>query len=65
MKLKHIYEEVASGKPVDVKHLREEIDAVISEIERDARIEKSEREIQNIIEDVEHKKEYIDLLKNL
>jgi hypothetical protein len=35
MKLKQIYEEVAAGKPVDIKHLRAEIDAVLAEIAED------------------------------
>jgi predicted transcriptional regulator len=36
MKLKHIYDEVCSGKPIDVRHLRAELDDVMDEMEQDA-----------------------------
>jgi hypothetical protein len=36
MKLKHIYDEVALGKPIGVKHLRQELDDVMYEMEQDA-----------------------------
>jgi predicted amino acid-binding ACT domain protein len=65
MKLKHIYEEVASGKPVDIKHLREEMEAVMEEIQRDIRCEKSEREIAAVKEDVEHKQDDISKLEGI
>jgi predicted transcriptional regulator len=65
MKLKKIYGEVASGKPVDIAHLREEMDDVMYEMEQDIRVKKSEREIAAIKEDVEYKKDDIGKLKDL
>jgi predicted transcriptional regulator len=65
MKLKKIYDEVASGKPVDIAHLREEMDDVMYEMEQDIRVKKSEREIAAIKEDVEYKKDDIGKLKDL
>jgi hypothetical protein len=37
MKLKKIYDEVKSGNPVDIKHLRHEIDAVMAEMADDVK----------------------------
>jgi predicted transcriptional regulator len=36
MKLKDIYDEVCSGKPIDVRHLRAELEEVLDEMEQDA-----------------------------
>jgi hypothetical protein len=36
MKLKKIYDEVALGKPVGVKHLKAELDDVMYEMEQEA-----------------------------
>jgi hypothetical protein len=52
LKLKHIYEEVADGKPVDIAHLRAEMDDVMSEMEQDIRVKKSEREIALLEDDI-------------
>merc|ERR1711935_815487 len=65
LKLKKIYEEVSAGKPVDIAHLRAEMDAVMAEIEQDIRFKKSEREIAAVKEDVKHKKDDVGKLKDL
>jgi predicted transcriptional regulator len=52
MKLKQIYDEVADGKPVDIAHLRAEMDEVMYELAQDVRIEKSERQIAAIKDDI-------------
>ena len=65
MKLKHIYDEVASGKSVDIAHLREEMDDVMYEMEQDVRVKKSEREIAVLKEDIEHKKDDVKKLKDI
>ena len=65
MKLKHIYEEVEDGKPVDIKHLRQEIDEVIHEMEEDVELKKSQREILESKDEAVHKKHDADLLKGL
>merc|ERR1712203_575784 len=63
MKLKHIYEEVEDGKPVDIKHLRQEIDEVIKEMEGDVEIKKSQREILESKDEAVHKHFDADQLK--
>ena len=65
MKLKHFYEEVEDGKPVDIKHLRQEIDEVIHEMEEDVELKKSQREILESKDEAVHKKHDADLLKGL
>jgi hypothetical protein len=45
MKLKVIWNEVKDGKPVDASHLKEELDEVIAEIEKDAEDKRAEDEI--------------------
>jgi predicted transcriptional regulator len=65
LKLKKIYDEVASGKPVDIAHLRAEMDDIMQEMEGDIRIKKSEREIEQIKEDVKAKKDDVKGIKDL
>merc|ERR1711935_1068714 len=65
MKLKKIYDEVADGKPVDIAHLRAEMDAVMEEMEQDIRVQKSERQIAAVKDDIKHKKDDIKGLKDL
>ena len=65
LKLKKIYDEVADGKPVDIKHLRKEMDEVMEEMEQDIRVKKSEREINMLKEDIEQKKDDVNSLKDL
>ena len=65
MKLKKIYDEVADGKPVDIAHLRAEMDDVMYEMEQDIRVKKSEREINVLKEDIEQKKDDVKGLKDL
>merc|ERR1712203_981025 len=48
MKLKHIYEECEDGKPVDIKHLRQELDEVINEMDEDVKEEKEQRSIMEL-----------------
>jgi hypothetical protein len=52
MKLKQIYDEVSDGKPVDIAHLRAEMDDVMYELAQDVRIEKSERQIAVLKDDI-------------
>jgi predicted transcriptional regulator len=52
LKLKKIYDEVADGKPVDIAHLRAEIDDIMEEMEQDVRVKKSERQINILKEDI-------------
>jgi hypothetical protein len=54
MKLKKIYDEVAGGKPVDIAHLRAEIDEVMAEMAEDLRAEESERAIAEVKEEALH-----------
>jgi predicted transcriptional regulator len=61
MKLKHIYEEVADGKPVDIKHLRAEMDEVMAELAADIQQAKSQKAIKNI----EDKMDDINVIKDL
>merc|ERR1711935_795485 len=65
MKLKHIYDEVASGKPVDIRHLRAELDDVMYEMEQDAKHEKAEVEALKNTDPIAHEKHDIDRLKGL
>jgi predicted transcriptional regulator len=80
MKLKQIYDEVADGKPVDIAHLRAEIDAVMAEMAEDVKAEESERKfletrkkhededkkkIDSLKKDVEHKIDDVNRLKDL
>merc|ERR1712013_582128 len=65
MKLKHIYEEVEDGKPVDIAHLRKELDEVINEMDQDVEMKKSQREIMESKDEVLHKKHDADMLKSL
>ncbi len=51
MKLKKIYDEVADGKPVDIAHLRAEMDDVMEEMEQDISVKKSERAIAEVKEE--------------
>ena len=46
MELKEIYDEVSSGKPFDVKKVKEQLEHAATKIKEDAKIEKSHREIQ-------------------
>merc|ERR1711935_772847 len=57
MKLKKIYMEVCEGKPVDIAHLRAELDAVLAELEEDAAVEEEEVEL---LQDAENKLEDVD-----
>jgi predicted transcriptional regulator len=52
LKLKKIYDEVADGKPVDIAHLRAEMDDIMEEMEQDVRVKKSERQINILKEDI-------------
>ena len=61
MKLKKIYMEVCDGKPVDVKKLRAELDAVIAEIEEDVAVEQAEEEM---LKDAEQELKDVDMLKD-
>jgi hypothetical protein len=61
MKLKKIYMEVADGKPVDIKKLREELDAVIAEIAADVELEKKE---ESMLGDADQELKDVDILKN-
>jgi predicted transcriptional regulator len=65
MKLKVIYDEVSSGKPVDIKHLRAELDDVMYEMEQDAKHKKDEVAAMQDTDKVHHEKHDIDKLKNL
>merc|ERR1711935_899166 len=65
MKLKHIYDEVAAGKPVDIRHLRAELDDVMYEMEQDAKNEKAEVEILKDDDEIVHEQHDIDKLKGL
>merc|ERR1711862_1005382 len=65
MKLKHIYEEVEDGKPVDIKHLRQELDEVIKEMDEDVVQKKSERQIIESKNEILHKKHDADMIKSL
>merc|ERR1711953_1309207 len=65
MKLKHIYEEVEDGKPVDIAHLRKELDEVINEMDEDVKFKRSQRDIMESKDEVVHKKHDADLLKSL
>jgi predicted transcriptional regulator len=65
LKLKKIYDEVASGKPVDIANLRAEMDDVMAEMEGDIRVKKSEREIETIREIIKAKKDDIKELQDL
>merc|ERR1712194_131911 len=65
MKLKHIYDEVCSGKPINVKHLRAELDDVMFEMEQDAANEKAEVEILKNNDQAVHEKHDIDRLAEL
>merc|ERR1712021_165971 len=65
MKLKHIYDEVASGKPVDIRHLRAELDDVMYEMEKDAAHEKSEVKALQNPDKIAHEKHDIDRLHKL
>jgi Txe/YoeB family toxin of Txe-Axe toxin-antitoxin module len=60
MKLKKIYMEVCEGKPVDIANLREEIEAVMKELEEDAEIEEEE---VALIEDADVKTKDANMLK--
>merc|ERR1712203_272945 len=62
MKLKHIYEECEDGKPVDIKHLRQEIDEVIKEMDEDVEFKKSQRDNIKSKDEVLHKKHDADML---
>jgi hypothetical protein len=46
MKLKNIWSEVEGGGPVDVAHLREELDEVIGEIEKDAEVARIDEDVR-------------------
>jgi len=50
MKLKQIYDEVASGKPVDIKHIREELDLVLDQIEAEEKADRAEKEEQKSLD---------------
>merc|ERR1711976_336061 len=65
MKLQVIYLEVMDGKPVDIKHLRAEIDAVMAELKRDGQLQRSERMIGELKDDVKHKKDDINKIKHM
>merc|ERR1711935_1004408 len=65
MKLKKIYDEVADGKPVDIAHLRAEMDAVMDEMAEDIRAEESAREISIVQDDIKEKREEIAELQDL
>jgi predicted transcriptional regulator len=65
MKLKQIYDEVADGKPVDIAHLRSEMDDVMYELAQDVRIEKSERQIAVLKDDIKIKTNDVIKLKAL
>jgi predicted transcriptional regulator len=65
MKLKKIYEEVADGNPVNIAHLRAEIDDVMDEMEQDVRVLKSEREINNLEKDIKAKTDDVNILQDL
>ncbi len=52
MKLKQIYDEVADGKPVNIAHLRAEMDDVMYELAEDVRVKKSERQIAVLKDDI-------------
>merc|ERR1711935_1162976 len=65
MKLKHIYDEVCAGKPVDIRHLRAELDDVMFEMEQDAKHEKEEVEFLKNTDDIVHEQHDIDKLKGL
>jgi predicted transcriptional regulator len=65
MKLKQIYDEVAGGKPVDIAHLRAEIDEVMDEMAEDVAERKSERAINNLKEDIKAKTDDVNRIKDL
>ena len=65
MKLKKIYDEVSDGKPVDIAHLRAEMDEIMEEMEQDVRIKKSEREINILKEDIKIKTDDVNTLRDL
>ena len=65
MKLKKIYDEVAGGKPVDIAHLRAEIDEVMDEMAEDVRAKESVREINVLKEDIAVKTNDVKVIKNL
>jgi hypothetical protein len=65
MKLKHIYEEIAAGKPVDVAHLRAELDDVMYEMEQEAANEREEVKVLQSSDDIIHEQHDIDRLKKL
>ena len=65
MKLKKIYDEVADGKPVDIKHLREEMDEIMYELAEDVQVQKSVRQITAIKDDIKIKTDDIKGLKDL
>jgi hypothetical protein len=55
LKLKHIYLETKDGKPLDIGHLRSEIDSVMAEIENDAEHNLAEDQLLKEGGDYEHK----------
>jgi len=62
LKLKHIYEEVKDGKPVDSQHLRAEIEDVMDEIRRSA----EQSRIEDIDGDEKHHQLYdAEILKEI
>jgi hypothetical protein len=65
MKLKKIYLEVASAKPVDVKHLRAELDDVMYEMEQDAIKEKAEVKAMQDTDVIHHEEHDIAKLHKL
>jgi Txe/YoeB family toxin of Txe-Axe toxin-antitoxin module len=61
IKLKKIYDEVCDGKPVDIKHLRAELDAVMQELEEDVEVEETEAAL---LGDATKKLQDVDMLKD-
>jgi hypothetical protein len=65
MKLKVIYQEVDKGKAVDVKHIKQELDEVIAEIEKDAEHKRAEEDILKNADEFTHKMYDAEKLKEL
>jgi Txe/YoeB family toxin of Txe-Axe toxin-antitoxin module len=61
LKLKKIYMEVCDGKPVDIKKLKAELDAVMEELEEDIILEEKE---ESMLQDAEQELKDVDMLKN-
>ena len=65
MKLKGIYNEVKDGAPVDVQHLRGELDEVVLEIEKDAEHKRAEDDIRNTKDEFTGKMLDAEIIKEL